>query len=98
MVSFASLMPRCCFFPVSRQPNEAAHVVNQVHHPDLGSGSGNADRANQLAAHGAFLETEHMLDTGTDLGTAAVHLALVLRQGLVPFATAVHLADKTVFL
>ena len=75
MADFPSCGRRC---PVSRQPDKAAHVVDQVHHSDLGSGPGNADRANQLAAHGAFLESEDMLDAGPDPGAAGHHMALVL--------------------
>jgi hypothetical protein len=64
MADFHSCGHRC---PVFRQPDKVAHVADQVHHCELGSGPGNANRANQLAAHGAFLESEDMLDTGPDL-------------------------------
>jgi len=76
MADFPSCGRRC---PVSRQPDKAAYVVDQVHHSDLGSGPGNADCANQLAAHGTFLESEDMLDAGPDPGAAGPRLALVLR-------------------
>ena len=76
MSDFASYVR---WYPASRQPDKAAHVVDQVHHSDLGSGPGNANRANQFAAHGAFLKSEDILDTGPDPGAAGIHMALVLR-------------------
>src|ERR1700674_5402256 len=50
----------------SRHPLElykSAHVVAEVHHPDLESRPRHADGAHDLAAHRVLLVTEHMFDT-----------------------------------
>jgi len=43
------------------EPDQTFHVVDQVGHTDLGSGSGDADGADEQS-HGAFLHGEDMLD------------------------------------
>src|ERR1700674_4884098 len=54
----------------SRHPLElykSAHVVAEVHHPDLEPRPRHADGAHELAAHRVLLVAEHMLDTRAHL-------------------------------
>ena len=45
--------------------DKAAHVVDQVHHADLGASTRDADGAHELAAHGVLLITKDVLDAGS---------------------------------
>jgi hypothetical protein len=65
------------------QPNEAAHVVHQVHHANLHAGTRNADGAHELAAHRVFLIPKHALDANAHSRTRGVGRLLALRQRMV---------------
>src|SRR5215831_12393197 len=43
------------------QPNEAAHVINQVHHANLRSRTCHADGTHEYAAHPVFLIRKYVL-------------------------------------
>ena len=49
---------------------EAAHIVGDVLHPDLGPGPHQADGAHQGAAHVVGLRTEDMLDANPPISPA----------------------------
>ena len=44
--------------------HKAAHVVDQVHEPDLGASARHADGAHEFAAHGVLLIPKDVLDAG----------------------------------
>src|SRR5881397_2338490 len=60
--------------------HQAAHVVAEVHHPDLEPRPRHADGAHNLAAHRVLLVAEHMLDTCAHLRAHRVGGLLRLRQ------------------
>src|SRR5262245_55100237 len=48
----------------SLQPNEAAHIIDQVHHADLRSRAGHTNGTHEYAAHPVFLMRKNVLDAG----------------------------------
>src|SRR5215217_570320 len=63
---------------------EAAHVIDQVLHPDLRLGADQADGADQFAAHDVRLVGEHVLDPGAHARAGGV--APLLARGERPVA------------
>ena len=65
------------------QPNEAAHVINQVHHADLHSRTCHADGAHEYATHPVFLIRKYVLDAGAYPRARGVGGLLALRESMI---------------
>src|SRR4030095_4136496 len=65
------------------QPNEAAHVINQVHHADLHSRTCHADGTHEYATHPVFLIRKYVLDAGAHPRARGVGGLLALRERMV---------------
>src|SRR4030095_8402323 len=65
------------------QPNEAAHVINQVHHADLHSRTCHADGTHEYATHPVFLIRKYVLDAGAHPRARGVGSLLALREWMV---------------
>src|SRR5262252_7764510 len=65
------------------QPNETAHIINQVHHADLHGRTRHPDGAHEYAAHPAFLIRKYVFDTGADPRARSVGRLLALRERIV---------------
>ncbi len=57
---------RAGHLPGPRENQEPLQVLRQILQPDLGSGSREANRANQFPTHRGDLVTEHMFDSGAN--------------------------------
>src|SRR5689334_9077524 len=65
------------------QPNEAAHVINQVHHADLRSRTCHADGTHEYATHPVFLIRKYVLYAGAHPRARGVGGLLALREWMV---------------
>src|SRR5215467_168083 len=65
------------------QPNEAAHVINQVHHADLRSRTCHADGTHEYPTHRVFLIRKYVLDAGAHPRASGVGGLLALRERMV---------------
>src|SRR5258705_13882524 len=79
----------------SRHPLElykSAHVVAEVHHPDLKPRPRDADGAHDLAAHRVLLVAEYVLDTRAHPRARRVRRLLALRQRTISCGATVDMA------
>src|SRR5262245_39260348 len=67
----------------SLQPNEAAHIIDQVHHADLRSRAGHTNGTHEYAAHPVFLIRKNVLDAGAHSRAGGVGGLLAPRQRMV---------------
>src|SRR5215467_3636003 len=58
------------------QPNEAAHVINQVHHADLRSRTCHADGTHEYATHPVFLIRKYVLEDRKSTRLNSSHLVI----------------------
>src|SRR5215467_14727739 len=65
------------------QPNEAAHVINQVHHADLHGRTCHADGTHEYATHPVFLIRKYVLYAGAHPRARGVGSLLALREWMV---------------
>src|SRR5215468_4472127 len=65
------------------QPNETAHVINQVHHANLRSRTCHADGTHEYATHPIFLIRKYVLDAGAHPRARGVGGLLALRERMV---------------
>src|SRR5215468_61750 len=65
------------------QPNETAHVINQVHHADLRSRTCHADGTHEYATHPVFLIRKYVLYAGAHPRARGVGGLLSLREWMV---------------
>src|SRR5215510_1286137 len=79
----------------SRHPlklDKAAHVVDQVHQPNLHAGAHHADGAHELAAHAVLLIRKHVFDACADPRARGVGSLLALAKGVVASTAAMNAA------
>src|SRR6185295_2373924 len=72
--------------------HKAAHVVDQVHEPDLRASACHADGAHELAAHGVLLIAKDVLDAGAHPCACGVGVLLALGEGMVAGSAAMDAA------
>src|SRR3974377_1757588 len=65
------------------QPNEAAHIIDQVHHADLHGRTRHTDGTYEYAAHPVFLIRKYVLYAGAHPRAPGVGDLLALREGMV---------------
>src|SRR3972149_2210318 len=72
--------PPSCGGGHALQHHEAAHVVDEVHQPDLHSRPHDPDGAHDLATHAVLLVAKDVLDANPYLRSSRVRLLLGLAQ------------------
>src|SRR5215510_1732964 len=65
------------------EPNETAHIIDQVHHADLHSRPRHTNGTHEYAAHPVFLIRKNVLDAGAHPRAGCVGGLLALRQRMV---------------
>src|SRR5499427_8395028 len=65
------------------QPNETAHIIDQVHHADLHSRACHPNGTHEYPAHPVFLIRKYVLDAGAHSRARGVGGLLALRERMV---------------